>query len=86
MDTQFNFTGGLSAAFLQEAEMYGLGAIAIKSIDTEHRVTVEGMQAFTPVVTSLLGLPANKMDDIFEAAAFKPVLREMNAKSHGIYS
>ena len=86
IDTAFNFTGGLTAAYLQEAEMTGLGAIGVRSIDTEHRVTVEGMQAFAPVVQQLLGLPAAKMNDLFDAPAFKPVLRELNAKSHGIYS
>ena len=30
VDTQYNFTGGLTAGLLMEAEMYGLGAIAIK--------------------------------------------------------
>ena len=65
--------------------MTGLGAIAIKSIDNEHRVTFEGMHAFAPVVSALLGVPAAKVNGLLESASFKPVLREVNAVSHGIY-
>ena len=32
LDTQFNFTGGLNAALLMEAEMHGRGAASIKAI------------------------------------------------------
>ena len=32
VDSQFNFTGGLTAGLLMNAEMHGLGAIAIKAI------------------------------------------------------
>jgi len=42
-DPQFNVNGGLTAALMMNAEMYGTGAIAIKAIMDEHVITSEGL-------------------------------------------
>jgi len=55
-DNAFNFTGGLTAALLMEAEMMGKSAISLKCIVDQHVITIETLQSFAPVVTQLLGM------------------------------
>ena len=82
---QFSMTGGLTAQFMMEAEMRGTPAIGLKVITNEHRVTSEGLQGFEPIVKDLLGMKDAKMDEIYRYPQFKPVLKELNAISNGIY-
>jgi hypothetical protein len=49
-DNQFNWTGGLIAGFLIEAEMNGGSGVSFKAILDQHFVTTESLQAFTPIV------------------------------------
>uniref|UniRef100_A0A7S3N2N3 Uncharacterized protein n=1 Tax=Strombidium inclinatum TaxID=197538 RepID=A0A7S3N2N3_9SPIT len=85
-DNQINFQGGLVASFLMEAEMLGKPAVSFKAIVDEHKVTSESMQAFTGIVNDLLGLSSVNMDEIFLMPKFRPVLKELNAVTHGIFS
>lgn len=87
VDTQYNFTSGLSAGLLMEAEMQGLGAIAVKQIVDQHCVTLESLQSMAPIARDLFGLPdADKaLDNLTSSKSFRPVLKELNAKKNGIY-
>ena len=86
LDTQLNFQGGLIGSFLIESEMRGKPAISFTAIVDEHKITSESMQAYTGIVNELLGLSGVKMDELFSMAKFRPVLKEMNANAHGIFS
>ncbi len=87
LDNQFNWTGGLTAAFMIEAEMRGVSAVSFKAIVDQHFITTETLQAYTPVVSDLLpGLGTSKLDEIYKYKQFKPVLKEMNQKSNGIFN
>jgi len=68
------------------AEMYGLGAITFKGIMDEHVITTEGLKAYAPIVIGLMGKANVKMDELFSYKTFRPVLKELNAKSHGIFN
>jgi len=76
-DNQLNPTGGLAAAFLMHAEMYGQAAMTITAIIDQHFITSETLQAFDGVVNTLLG---HKFDftEIYKAKQFKPILKELN--------
>ena len=84
-DNQFNGQGGLIAALIMEAEMQGKPAVTFKVITDQHPITLETLQAFTPIVNDLLGQTVN-MGKIASMIKFKPVLKELNARSHGIYN
>jgi len=60
-------TGGMMAALMMESEMSGLAAINVKAILAEHCVTLESLQAYTPVLKDLLEFPGaqDKMDEFF---------------------
>jgi len=66
--------------------MYGTGAITFKAIMDEHVITTEGMKAYAPIVIGLMGLKDAKMDELYSYKTFRPVLKELNAKSHGIFN
>jgi len=67
--------------------MRGISAISIKAIVDQHFITSETLQAYTPVVSDLLpGLGTLKLDEIYNYKQFKPVLKEMNQKSNGIFN
>jgi hypothetical protein len=68
------------------AEMYGTGAITFKAVMDEHCITTEGLQAYTPIVAGLMGLKDVNMTEIFKFAKFRPVLKELNAKTNGIFN
>lgn len=87
VDTQYNFTGGLSAGLLMEAEMQGLGAIAVKQVVDQHCVTLESLQSMAPILKDLLAMAdADKaLDNLTSSKSFRPVLKELNAKTNGIY-
>ena len=82
-DNAFNFTGGLTAALLMEAEMLGKPAISLRCIIDQHVITTEIMQSYAPIV-SLLNIPVN-LEQISSMSKFRPVLKEMNQKKHGIF-
>lgn len=71
---------------MMNAEMYGGAAITFKGVMDEHCITSEGLQAYTPVVAGLLGLKDVNMTEIFKCPKFKPVLKELNAKTNGIFN
>ena len=85
-DTAFNANNRLIAALMMNAEMYGSAAITFKGIMSEHCITTEGLQAYTPVVAGLLGLKDTNMTEIFKLPKFKPVLKELNAYKNGIFN
>jgi len=41
LDNQFNATGGLIAAIMMQAEMYGFAAVGLKVIIDQHFITTE---------------------------------------------
>ena len=85
LDNSFNPTSGLIGGFLMRGEMEGVSVVNFKVIVDEHRVTSESLQQFGPIVNDLFGHGAN-MDEVFLMKQFKPVLKELNAKSHGIFN
>jgi len=84
-DNQFNATGGLTAAFLMEAEMSGKSAITFKAIFDEHYITLETLRSFKPIFNDLIGLKVD-FSNIQNMKEFKPVLKDLNAKKNGIFS
>ena len=85
-DTQFNANGGLIAALMMNCEMYGRVSITFKAVMDEHCITTESLQAYTPILAGFLGLNDVNMTEIFKMPKFKPVLKELNAKSNGIFN
>ena len=65
--------------------MQGKPAVTFKVITDQHPITLETLQAFTPIVNDLLGQTVD-MGKIAGMSKFKPVLKELNARSHGIYN
>jgi xanthine/uracil permease len=77
--------GGLQASFMIYAEMYGQAAAAVVVITNEHSVTKEILEAFTPLVNGPMNLSLD-LSLIARNPQFKPVLKELNAKSNGIFN
>ena len=65
--------------------MQGKAAVSFKVITDQHPITLETLQAFKPVVNDLLGVAAD-VDKIAGMAKFKPVLKELNARTNGIFN
>ena len=84
-DNQYNGQGGLTAAFIMEGEMTGKAVVSFKVITDQHPITLETLQAFKPITSGLLGLSAN-LDKISAMPKFKPVLKELNARTNGIFN
>ena len=84
-DNQLNVAGGISAAFLIHAEMYGAAALHLKLIVDQHFITTETLQSFAPLINGFLGVKFN-FDEIYKSPNFKPVLKELNNKKHGIFN
>ena len=58
-DNAMNFTGGLTAALLMEAEMMGRPAISLRCIVDQHVITTEILQSYAPIVSQLLNIPVD---------------------------
>jgi hypothetical protein len=74
------------AALMMNGEMYSCPVINFKVILEQHCVTSDGLRAFGPIVHNLLGCKDADMEGIHKYAAFKPVLKELNAKTNGIFN
>lgn len=83
-ENAFNFTGGLTAGLLMEAEMMGKPALSLRCIVDQHVITTEILQSFAPVVNQLLNIEAD-LSNLSSFAKFRPVLKEMNQKKNGIF-
>lgn len=57
-DNALNFTGGLTAALVMEAEMMGRPAISLRCIVDQHCITTEMLQSYAPIV-QLLNIPVD---------------------------
>lgn len=77
--------GGLPSSFMMYAEMYGQSAACVVLLEDEHSVTKEILQSFAPIVNGSLGL-THDLNLIAKNPMFKPVLKEMNCKSNGIFN
>ena len=66
-------------------EMFGKAHLHIKMIVDQHTITTEILQGFQPVFTSLLS-SGYDFDKITRDKNFKPILKELNAKTNGIFS
>ena len=84
-DNQYNGQGGLIAAFIMEGEMTGKPVVSFKVITDQHPITLETLQAFKPITAGLLGILAD-LDKIAAMPKFKPVLKELNARTNGIFN
>ena len=81
-----NILGGISAAFLIHAEIYGIPAACFTLVVDSHYITAENLQGFTPIIHDLLGLKTINMADIHRHTKFKEVLKEANTRGNNIFN
>ena len=84
-DNQYNGQGGLIAALIMEGEMTGVPVVSFKVITDQHPITLETLQAFKPITSGLLAVSTD-VDRIAGLPKFKPVLKELNARTNGIFN
>ncbi len=78
--------GGPLAIMLIHAEMNNLSAACVTTIVDSHFVTSETLQAYTPLVTDILGITDVNMAEIYKHPAFKKVLTEHNSRDNTIFN